>query len=71
MDASQDWIIQDGSEQNGTTVLRFSRKLVTCDPTDQPITVTALKVFIEKYFQKEKTKKDEIYLSLYAVFLKK
>lgn len=38
MDKSQDWIIQDGTEQNGTTVLRFFRKLDTCDPEDQPIT---------------------------------
>ena len=39
MDVSQDWTVQEGFEQNGTTVLRFSRKLNTCDSTDEPITV--------------------------------
>jgi hypothetical protein len=39
MDTDQDWIIQDGEEVNGTTILRFSRMLVTCDDGDRPITV--------------------------------
>lgn len=38
MDVSQDWIVQEGFEQNGTTVLRFSRKINTCDNSDEPIT---------------------------------
>ncbi|XP_060578402.1 DBH-like monooxygenase protein 1 homolog [Ruditapes philippinarum] len=37
-DTSQDWVIQDGKEVNGTTILRFSRQLVTCDDGDRPIT---------------------------------
>ncbi|WAR31062.1 MOXD1-like protein [Mya arenaria] len=33
-----DWVVLGGIEVNGTTVLRFSRKLDTCDPQDQVIT---------------------------------
>ncbi|XP_052261346.1 DBH-like monooxygenase protein 1 [Dreissena polymorpha] len=44
IDVSQDWIVQAGNEVNGTTVLRFSRKLRTCDVNDVNITASRMSV---------------------------
>ena len=39
IDEQQDWILEGGEEENGFTILEFSRKYVTCDKYDLPITV--------------------------------
>lgn len=41
-DASQDVKLISGRESDGLTVMRFSRKLNTCDKDDMPIGVSAL-----------------------------
>ena len=40
IDESQDWYLDDGVEENGFTILEFSRKFITCDDKDLPITVS-------------------------------
>ena len=39
IDDQQDWILKEGEEEDGFTVLEFSRNYVTCDESDLPITV--------------------------------
>ena len=41
VDEQQDWILKSGEEENGFTILEFSRKYVTCDDYDLPITVSS------------------------------
>ena len=40
VDRQQNWILKGGEEENGFTILEFSRKYVTCDQNDLPITVS-------------------------------
>ena len=39
IDDSQDWTLEYGEQENGYTVLEFSRNLTTCDPRDLDIKV--------------------------------
>ena len=41
IDEQQDWILTDGEEEDGFTILEFSRKYITCDDDDQPISVSS------------------------------
>ena len=41
VDEQQDWIFKSGEEENGFTILEFSRKYITCDDDDLPITVSS------------------------------
>ncbi len=43
IDTSQDWFLVNSEEENGFTVLEFSRNFTTCDPKDLDITV--IKIF--------------------------
>ena len=40
VDASQDWTLVDGEEEDGYTILRFTRPWVTCDDRDRDIEVS-------------------------------
>lgn len=40
LDQSQDWVLLYGEENNNGTILKFTRKLDTCDPDDIKITVS-------------------------------
>ena len=42
IDESQDWFLVSGEEDNGHTVLEFTRSLTTCDENDLDIQVPAL-----------------------------
>ena len=42
IDESQDWFLLAGREENGFTILEFSRNLTTCDPRDLDIDVSGL-----------------------------
>ena len=42
IDASQDWQLVNGSENDGATVLEFTRKLTTCDDKDLDIKVALI-----------------------------
>ena len=37
---SQDWFLINSEEQNGFTILEFSRNFTSCDPQDLDITVS-------------------------------
>ena len=39
LDSSQDWFLIEGKENEFGTILKFVRKLDTCDKDDLPITV--------------------------------
>ena len=39
IDKSQDWFLISGEEENGFTILEFSRNLTTCDTKDLEIKV--------------------------------
>ncbi len=39
-DASQDWFLSLGEEEDGYTILEFSRNLTTCDTRDLNIEVS-------------------------------
>ena len=39
IDDSQDWILEFGEQENGYTILAFSRPLTSCDPNDLNIKV--------------------------------
>ena len=39
VDCSQDWTLEHGEQENGYTILEFSRTFVTCDPKDLDIKV--------------------------------
>ena len=39
VDESQDWFLVSGEEENGYTILEFTRKLTTCDDKDLDIKV--------------------------------
>ena len=39
VDESQDWFLVSGEEENGHTVLEFTRNLTTCDDNDLDIKV--------------------------------
>lgn len=41
VDESQDWFLVSGVEENGYTILEFTRKLTTCDDKDLTIKVAA------------------------------
>ena len=41
VDDQQDWTLLEGEEEGGFTILEFTRKYVTCDKNDLPITVSA------------------------------
>ena len=41
VDDQQDWTLLQGEEEGGFTILEFTRKYVTCDDNDLPITVSA------------------------------
>ena len=40
IDASQDWYLSFGEEEDGYTILEFSRNLTTCDPKDLDVDVS-------------------------------
>ena len=42
IDQSQDWFLINSEEENGFTVLEFSRNFTTCDDRDRDITVRPL-----------------------------
>ncbi|CAI8042462.1 DBH-like monooxygenase protein 1 homolog, partial [Geodia barretti] len=44
IDEQQDWMLKGGEEENGFTILEFSRKYVTCDEYDLPITTETARV---------------------------
>ena len=48
VDELQDWTLVEGEEEGGFTILEFTRKYITCDKNDLPITVSqcSLKVYI-------------------------
>ena len=39
VDESQDWFLVSGEEENGYTILEFTRNLTTCDDNDLDIKV--------------------------------
>ena len=39
IDEQQDWELEFGEEEEGYTILEFSRKYITCDDQDLPIGV--------------------------------
>ena len=39
IDENQDWFLVSGEEENGYTILEFTRNLTTCDETDLDIKV--------------------------------
>ena len=39
VDESQDWFVVSGEEENGYTILEFTRKLTSCDDKDLTIQV--------------------------------
>ena len=39
IDESQDWLLVDGVEENGYTILEFTRNLTNCDQSDLDIKV--------------------------------
>ena len=39
VDEIQDWFLINGEEENGYTILEFTRNLTTCDPSDLQIKV--------------------------------
>ena len=43
IDESQDWFLISGDEENGCTILEFTRKLTTCDDNDLEIKVCSNK----------------------------
>ena len=43
IDASQDWFLSFGEEEDGYTILEFSRNLTTCDPKDLDVDVSLTK----------------------------
>ena len=42
IDESQDWFLVSGEEENGYTVLEFTRNLTSCDENDLDIKVHAV-----------------------------
>ena len=44
VDPSQDWFLVSGEEENGYTVLEFTRNLTSCDVNDLNIEVYVLSV---------------------------
>ena len=42
MDEKQDWTLVEGKEEEGFTILKFTRKYVTCDNNDLPIAVSEI-----------------------------
>jgi hypothetical protein len=40
IDASQDWFLSFREEEDGYTILEFSRNLTTCDPRDLDVKVS-------------------------------
>ena len=36
---SEDWTLTDSEEEDGSTILAFSRNTISCDPQDLDITV--------------------------------
>uniref|UniRef100_A0A194ALW7 DOMON domain-containing protein n=1 Tax=Pinctada fucata TaxID=50426 RepID=A0A194ALW7_PINFU len=43
IDQSQDWILLHGFENSFGTVLKFTRKIITCDPDDMEITEATMR----------------------------
>ena len=51
LDASQDWFLLHGEENEQGTILKFVRKLDTCDtPDDIPIGVSTVDCFFVLFF---------------------
>ena len=50
VDEQQDWTLVDGEEEGGFTVLEFTRKYITCDNKDLPITVSKISACIVVLF---------------------
>ena len=48
VDESQDWFLVSGEEENGYTILEFTRKLITCDDKDLDIKVCI--VFVATWY---------------------
>ncbi len=46
VDVSQDWILEDGTEQDGFTVIAFRRNWVTCDQQDRDVKVSAYNIIV-------------------------
>ena len=46
VDEQQDWTLVDGEEEGGFTVLEFTRKYITCDNNDLPITVSEISIVL-------------------------
>ena len=42
VDESQDWFLVSGEEENGYTILEFTRNLTTCDKYDLVIKVLGI-----------------------------
>ena len=42
VDKQQDWKLVNGEEEGGFTILKFTRKYITCDKDDLPITVSTV-----------------------------
>ena len=40
IDEQQDWTLVEGEEEGDFTILEFTRKYITCDKKDLPITVS-------------------------------
>ena len=48
-DASQDWFLSFGEEEDGYTILEFSRNLTTCDSKDLNIDVSLKFFYVISY----------------------
>ena len=42
IDEEQNWFLKSGEEEEGFTILEFSRDYVTCDDRDLPINVSSI-----------------------------
>jgi hypothetical protein len=65
LDPQQDYDLIGAHENETHTVMRFRRKLVTCDDKDLNITVIIKSLFLEKKNTNEKTKKQKIWFLLF------
>ena len=48
-DESQDWFLVSGEEENGYTILEFTRNLTSCDENDLDIKVCLMQFLIIVY----------------------
>ena len=68
LDPQQDYDLIGAHENETHTVMRFRRKLVTCDDKDLNITVIIKSLFLEKK-ENEKRKKKKIWFLLFPLDL--